>query len=112
MKSKKPRIPPAPRGLSDEGKRLWKMVNQAYELDGPSLELLLRALETLATVRAAEAQLEADGLTFKDDREVIRPHPAAGILRDHRSLFLRYWKSLNLDLEPLHDRPGRPAGGR
>jgi P27 family predicted phage terminase small subunit len=111
MKTHKPqsvlRLPTPPKGLSKEGKKLWKMVVSLYELDPPALEILHRALETLATVRTAEEQLALDGLTYRDAKGVIRAHPATGMLRDHRGLFLRYWKSLNLDLEPL-GQVGRP----
>jgi len=48
---------------------------------------------------------EREGLTVKG-----RAHPATVIERDARLAMLRALRSLNLDLEPLRDRPGRPPG--
>jgi hypothetical protein len=42
----------------------------------------------------------------------VRSHP---LLRDElgfRSFAVRTLAKLGLDLEPLHDRPGRPSGSR
>jgi hypothetical protein len=45
-----------------------------------------------------------------DRFDVMKPHPLLAAERDARSQFLQGLKSLNLDLEPLRDRPGRPPG--
>jgi hypothetical protein len=40
----------------------------------------------------------------------LRAHPAVAIERDARDQMLRALKLLNLDIEPLRGRVGRPAG--
>jgi glutathione S-transferase len=39
-----------------------------------------------------------------------KPHPLLATERDARAQFLAALKALNLDLEPLRDRVGRPGG--
>jgi hypothetical protein len=82
----------------------------AWEFDENGLTLLESALVCLDRAEAARAVVEREGLTVTDRHGCLRPHPAVAIERDFRGLFLRKVKSLGLDLEPLHSRPGRPAG--
>ena len=57
---------------------------------------------------AARALLERDGITILDRWGQVKPHPAAAIERDARSGLLAALRALNLDVEPLRDRAGRP----
>jgi hypothetical protein len=58
----------------------------------------------------ARRLLDRDGLVVSDRFGQQKPHPAAAIERDSKQTLLRNLRALNLDLEPLHDRPGRPGG--
>ena len=53
----------------------------------------------------------ADGITITDRFDQVKPHPATVIERDSKLTLLRHVKALGLDLEPLHDKPGRPPAG-
>lgn len=99
-----------PRGYSPEARRLWAEVLAGWDLDPPALAILDMACRAHMRVREAEALLDRDGLVVTDRFGQAKPHPAAGILRDSKQLVLRSLRALNLDLEPLHDRPGRPGG--
>jgi len=59
---------------------------------------------------AAMDIVAVDGLTFLDRFNQIKSHPLCSIIRDARSQKLAALKHLNLDLEPLRDKPGRPGG--
>ena len=79
-------------------------------LDDPGMMILANALEALDRMREARALLREDGLVVRDRFGQSRPHPAAGIERDAKGIFLRNMKALGLDLEPVNARPGRPVG--
>ena len=40
----------------------------------------------------------------------VKSHPLLSVERDSRAQYLAALKALNLDLEPLRDKPGRPGG--
>ena len=105
-----PKIPPAPQNLSEESKDWWEKLLAQYALDDPGIMILANALEALDRMREAQALLREDGLVVRDRFGQSRPHPAAGIERDAKGIFLRNMKALGLDLEPVNPRPGRPVG--
>ena len=107
MKNSPPR-PPV--GYSAESRRLWRQVVEGWTLDPPALTILDSACRALMRVREAQALVTKAGLVVKDRFGQAKPHPAAAIERDAKMTLLRNLKALNLDLEPLHDRPGRPGG--
>jgi hypothetical protein len=51
-------------------------------------------------------------MTVADRFGQPKVHPAVLIERDARGQMLAALRDLHLDLEPLRDRPGRPAGIR
>lgn len=103
--------PSAPASLSPEAKRLWRRLLSEYSVtDGAGLLLLRTALEALDRMRAAQAELTRDGVTVRDKFGQAKAHPACQIERDARTGMLAALKALRLDIEPLHDAPGRPAG--
>lgn len=108
----RPKPPPAPRDYTAEARKLWGQVVSGWDLDAPALALLDSACRALERVRQAQRMLKKDGLIVADRFGQQKPHPAATIERDAKMTLLRNVKALNLDLEPLHDRPGRPPGGR
>ena len=67
-------------------------------------------MEAFDRMKLAAAEIARDGQTIIDRFEQPKPHPLLATERDSRSQLLMALKSLNLDLEPLRDGPGRPGG--
>ena len=102
----------APERLTAEAKTWWKRLVDEYDIRDPGGELLLEtALGALDRMRQAQRQIEADGSVLTDRFGQKKPHPATVLERDSRAGLISALKQLNLDIEPLRDRPGRPAGG-
>lgn len=102
-----------PKNLSREAKNLWRKIQNEYAIsDEAGLLILATALESFDRMRQAQAILTNEGMTTVDRFGQARAHPAATIERDSRAAMLGALKQLNLDLEPLRDGPGRPAGRR
>jgi hypothetical protein len=99
-----------PRGYTQEARHLWRQVTTGWDLDGPALTILDQACRAKMRVREAQALLTRDGLVITDRFGQPKPHPAAALERDAKQTLLRNLRALNLDLEPLRDRPGRPGG--
>jgi P27 family predicted phage terminase small subunit len=99
-----------PRDYSPEAKRVWRELMENWNLDPAARPLLDTVCRALMRVREAQQLLARDGLVVRDRFGQAKPHPAAAIERDAQQTLLRNLRALNLDLEPLHDRPGRPGG--
>jgi P27 family predicted phage terminase small subunit len=98
--------PPAPKHLSAEARRWWDSLQEENDIaDQAGLLLLQSALEAFDRMKAAQAAIKNDGLTFKDRFGQLRVNPATVVERDSRAAMLSALKSLNLDIEP-------PASGR
>ena len=100
-----------PKNLSNEAKSIWRRLVAGYGLDDEGgVEILRTACEAFDRMRGAQAQIEREGATFVDRFGQCKAHPLLSVERDARSQYLAGLKALNLDLEPLHERPGRPGG--
>lgn len=100
-----------PRGLSTEAKAWWKRLASEYGIeDDAGLLLLQTGLEAFDRMRIAQAAISRDGMTVLDRFGQRKAHPLLPAERDARAQMLAALRALNLDVEPLHDRPGRPAG--
>lgn len=100
-----------PKHLSKEGKALWnKLLNEYGIEDEAGLLILQTACEAFDRMREAQAIIKAEGLTIEDRFFQKKAHPLTIVERDSRSAMMQALKQLNLDLEPLNDRPGRPSG--
>jgi P27 family predicted phage terminase small subunit len=88
--------PKAPDGLSDDSRRFWQRILAEYTIDDAAgLRILQVACEALDTARAAQEQVDKDGMVL-DDRYGHKANPACAILRDARSQFLMAMKTLGL----------------
>ena len=97
--------------LSKQAMRLKKSILTEYDIsDEAGLAILQTALEAHDLMHEAQKVVDRDGLTVRGDRGQIKAHPLLSVIRDARSQFLMALKHLNLDIEPLQPRPGRPAG--
>lgn len=102
----------APTHLQRHGRELWRRIQAEYDVnDAGGLALLTTAAECLDRMRAAQKAISEDGEVVKDRYGQAKVHPACGLEKDARVGLLAALKQLNLDLEPLRDRPGRPADG-
>jgi P27 family predicted phage terminase small subunit len=105
--------PKPPSRLSAEAKGWWRKLTDGYSIrDEAGLLLLATGLEAFDRMREAQAAIAKDGVTFRDRFGQVRVNPATTIERDSRAGMLAALKALNLDLEPLHERSGRPSGSR
>lgn len=100
-----------PKGLSPEGRRMWKEIIAEYGIDDSvGLQLLRSACEAFDICQMAQSKIRAEGMTITDRHLQVKPHPLLAAMRDARSSMLNALKALNCDLEPLRDKPGRPPG--
>ena len=98
-----------PKGLTRAAKAAWREIVEAYGLDDRAAFMLLEgALTAFDRMRAAAEMVARDGLVVPIADGSVKPHPAITIERDSRAAMVASLKSLNLDLEPLRDRLGRP----
>ena len=100
-----------PKGLSPLGRTWWHRLVVEYGISDAGGELLLeQALRCLDRAEQARAVFDREGVTTTDSRGRPKTHPACAVERDSRAGMLAALRALNLELEPLHDRPGRPGG--
>src|SRR3954470_11968208 len=99
-----------PRPLGEAGRALWDRVQTEYGVvDSGGTELLLLACE--ATDRAAEL-----GQTIQRDGPIVatrsgpKEHPALKAELANRAFVTRTLQRLGLNLEPVRQFTGRPAG--
>ena len=101
-----------PDHLSDEAKKIWKDILAEYSIeDAAGLRILRVSLESFDRAQSARQAIDGEGMTVQDKFGQTKPHPLLAIERDSRAAFLAGLKALNLDLEPLRDKPGRPPRG-
>jgi phage terminase small subunit len=103
--------PKPPRDLSLPAKKRWKALCQEYAIsDSAGLQIL----ETYARQfqRAADARevIGIEGAIVHDRFGQKKEHPAVATERGAIAAMLHCLKALNLDIEPLRDKPGRPPG--
>ena len=103
--------PTAPKGLAVPTATWWREVRDEYGLDDPAgLYLLETAARAWDRANEARKAIDKDGLRVKDRFGQWKAHPLCTVERDALATFRASLKDLNLDLEPLRDRPGRPPG--
>ena len=83
---------------------LKAQILEGWVLDAGALPLFEMALDAREEHYEAKAMLRRPKLTLQERAYWTRA------ARDARLAFLKAWRQLNLDAEPLHERPGRPAG--
>jgi P27 family predicted phage terminase small subunit len=100
-----------PKHLSLEARKIWKEILSEYDIDDAAgIRILRVAMEAFDRAQAAREKIDLEGMSITDKFGQIKPHPLLPIERDSRAAFLSGLKALNLDIEPLRDGPGRPAG--
>ncbi len=100
-----------PKHLSKEAKSVWEKLMKEYDIaDEAGLLILQTGLEAFGRMRDAQAVIDKEGLVVRDRWQQPKAHPLTTVERDSRAAMLAALKALNLDLEVLNEKPGRPAG--
>jgi hypothetical protein len=101
-----------PPHLKEAGARLWCSVQSQYRVeDAGGLLLLTEACASLDRSEQLRVEIDRDGPVLRTARGV-QDHPALKHEAAARALATRLIQRLGLDLEPIRDRVGRPAGPR
>jgi len=97
--------------LSRKALKIKSKLIEEYELDDSGgLAILQAGLEAFDRAAKAMQTINKEGMTLPDRFGALKAHPLLNTERDARSQWLHALKMLNLDIEPLKDRAGRPSG--
>ncbi|UFX45426.1 P27 family phage terminase small subunit [Bradyrhizobium sp. 41S5] len=89
-----------PGHLSEASQAWWAAVLSEYDLQQHQLQTLQAAAEAWDRKEEARKALAEHGLTFEDDKGMIRSRPEVAIERDSRTAHVRCVRELNLHVEP------------
>jgi hypothetical protein len=99
-----------PRPLGAHGAALWQAITRDYEFSDPgSVEVLCQSCAALDRAEECAREIAKDGQMLRT-KTGMREHPLLKHELANRAFTVRALSRLGLDLEPLHDRPGRPSG--
>lgn len=104
-------IPSAPRGTKAGGRRLWRSVLDAFELDEHELVVLREAVRTVDQLDALAAVVERDG-PMSESPQGPRVHPALVESRQLKLALTRLLASLRLPSGESDGRPQRRGAAR
>jgi hypothetical protein len=100
-----------PRGLKKAGQALWNDIQAQYGISDPGgISHLVTACRSEDDIQRMRKSVAKDGDMTKDRFGQKREHPLLAAIRGLEAVKRQALKSLNLDIEPLRDRPGRPGG--
>jgi phage terminase small subunit len=92
------KLPKAPSGLSNEGKRLWRAILTDWPIsDAAHLAVLKVGLEALDRAARCRAIVDQEGELAKDRFGQAKPHPLLAAERDARATFFRSVQVLGLN---------------
>ncbi|WP_433187748.1 hypothetical protein [Actinoallomurus sp. CA-150999] len=101
-------IPKAPNGAGTAGKRLWRAVLEAYELDEHELSLLRQAVRSADLCDELQAVVDEEGPMVTTRLGEVKAHPAIVELRNQRITLARLIVALRVPLgEQDEDRQQR-----
>ena len=93
------KLPRAPNGLKNPGKRFWRKILTEYDLqDTHDFERLAMAAKCLDDLSDIEAKIETDGRFITNRYNTIVEHPGCKAIRDGRMLFIKIIRELGFDL--------------
>jgi phage terminase small subunit len=93
-----------PDHFSDATKAWWIEIITTHRIERHQLRALTAAAEAWDLKEQAREILAKRGLTYEDDRGMIRARPEAAIMRDNRIGYLRAMRELGLDKAEPPDR--------
>lgn len=99
-----------PEHLSPDAVEWWQQVVRDFDLEPHHLRLLRAACEASDRMQEARKAIALHGgLTFTDERGVIRAHPCVAMERDARVAFARLVRELDLDTGAPSEATRPPA---
>ena len=105
------KVPRPPRGLEKAGRQLWRSIQAEYAIDDAAglafLHSACHAEDDIIRWRGLVAK-EGDTIPVLDKPPVA--HPLLPQIRGAEQIKRQALRGLNLDIEPLRDKPGRPPG--
>ena len=105
------KIPKPPQGLKKAGRALWISIQSAYDIaDAGGVAHLTAACRIEDDIARARKKIGAEGDTVLDHRKQKQVHPLLRMLPALETIRRQNLAALNLNIEPLNDRPGRPGG--
>jgi P27 family predicted phage terminase small subunit len=100
-----------PPHLGKDGKQLWAELVTEFDItDAGGLTLVTTVAECRDRLTEAQALIKRHGAVIATPTGHLRSNPALKVEVDARNGMLAALRMLNLDIEPLRDRRGRPAG--
>jgi hypothetical protein len=100
-----------PPHLGKDGREIWSQLVSEFDItDAGGLALVTIIGECRDRLTEAQALIEKHGAVTVSTTGAMRCNPALKVEVDARNGLLAALRALNLDIEPLRDRPGRPAG--
>ncbi|MRR56122.1 MAG: hypothetical protein EG822_16755 [Deltaproteobacteria bacterium] len=100
-----------PKGLSTDARKAWAALQEEYGIDDPAgLQLLAIFANAFDRAKDCKAAIDREGLQVKDRFGQLKAHPLITSERDARGQMMTALKALNIGVEVLHDKPGRPPG--
>ena len=100
-----------PSHLGKDGRELWSQLVSEYGItDAAGLTLVTTIAECKDRLTEAQVLIKRHGAVIAAPTGHLRSNPAIRVEVDARNGMLAALRMLNLDIEPLRDLPGRPAG--
>jgi P27 family predicted phage terminase small subunit len=100
-----------PPHLGKDGKQIWAELVTEFDItDAGGLTLVTTVAECRDRLTEAQALIKRHGAVIATPTGHLRSNPALKVEVDARNGMLAALRMLNLDIEPLRDRRGRPAG--
>lgn len=92
-----PDLPRSPKDLGEAGAKLWRGVQERYELHADGETILLAACRRADELVRLEEKLAATSVTVTGSRNQIRPHPLLAEVRAHSLTISRLLTSIGVD---------------
>jgi phage terminase small subunit len=100
-------LPPPPH-LSEATQSWWTAVLRDSQIKPHQLRTLQAAAESWDLKERAREALAKHGLSYTDDKGMIRARPEVAIERDAKTSYLRALRELHLDVEAPAPDPHQP----
>ena len=89
-------LPTPPKSLKAQGKKLWKRVQEAFELEDYQLETLRLVCECLDRIEECRQVIKKEGLMIHG-RFGSKAHPLTSVEKDNKTVFSRLLREIGLD---------------
>jgi hypothetical protein len=101
----------APSGLKAAGRRLWQQIQLEYDISDPGgLSHLLSAARAEDDIKRLREKVETEGDLICNHVGTQVANPLLQAIRGSEAVKRQALSALNLDIEPLRAKPGRPPG--